>query len=313
MFFLNQFVSFIFQQVSNLISVVVIQMVTMLDVVSSGLFEQNFISSLLDLFKWFGIALCIFGCFVAICEVGIEAGNSGKVNIGQTAMNITKGIMSATLFTVLPIKLFEAVVFLQNSILWNTVKNYGEKDVILSAVLSTFSETDDLTQMDFSQLLFQMFSDVFKLDSGVFTSGVQASLDSFMMLIHLILVVYVVIKVLFASIKRAGILFITICTGSLYMFSIPRGYNDGFISWCKQVVAICFTHFIQTFMFVGGFVIMANFEPSDIGGLLISWGVLLAASEVPRIAKQFGIDTSVKENMSSVFMTATNAIRVIKK
>ena len=30
------------------------------------------------------------------------------------------------------------------------------------------------------------------------------------------------------------------------MFSIPRGYTDGFANWCKQVAATCLTAFLQT-------------------------------------------------------------------
>jgi len=54
----------------------------------------------------------------------------------------------------------------------------------------------------------------------------------------LILMGYAVIKVFFANLKRGGILLIQIAVGSLYMFSVPRGYIDGFVSWCKQVVDI---------------------------------------------------------------------------
>lgn len=35
---------------------------------------------------------------------------------------------------------------------------------------------------------------------------------------------YCAIKVFFANIKRGGILLIQIAVGSLYMFSVPRGY-----------------------------------------------------------------------------------------
>ena len=57
-------------------------------------------------------------------------------------------------------------------------------------------------------------------------------------LFYLIALGYCVIKVFFANIKRGGILLILISVGSLHMFSIPRGYNDGFIGWCKQIIAL---------------------------------------------------------------------------
>ncbi len=51
-----------------------------------------------------------------------------------------------------------------------------------------------------------------------------------MVLFCIILMAYAVIKVFFANLKRGGILLIQIAVGSLYMFSVPRGYLDGFLS-----------------------------------------------------------------------------------
>jgi hypothetical protein len=78
---------------------------------------------------------------------------------------------------------------------------------------------------------------------GVF-GGMGAITNPIMMLIFiLILMGYAVIKVFFANLKRGGILLIQIAVGSLYMFSVPRGYLDGFVSWCKQIVGLCLTAF----------------------------------------------------------------------
>ena len=44
----------------------------------------------------------------------------------------------------------------------------------------------------------------------------------------MIMIGFCVIKIVFANIKRGGILLCQIAVGSLYMFSIPRGYTDGF-------------------------------------------------------------------------------------
>ncbi len=65
---------------------------------------------------------------------------------------------------------------------------------------------------------------------------------------------YSVIKVFFANIKRGGILLIQIAIGSLYMFSVPRGFNDGFVMWVKQVIATCLTAFLQSTMLVCGLI-----------------------------------------------------------
>ena len=65
-------------------------------------------------------------------------------------------------------------------------------------------------------------------------------------IVFVILIGYAVIKVFFANLKRGGILLVMMATGSLYLFSVPRGYSDGFVSWCKQVAALCLTAFLQT-------------------------------------------------------------------
>lgn len=105
--------------------------------------------------------------------------------------------------------------------------------------------------------------------------------------------------------KRGGILLVQMAVGSLYMFSVPRGYADGFNQWCKQVAAICLTAFLQTtLLFLG----LLTFPDHMLMGL----GILLAANEVPRIAQQFGLDSSVKVNMMSVVHATTTAVNLTR-
>lgn len=96
-----------------------------------------------------------------------------------------------------------------------------------------------------------------------------------------------------------------IAVGSLYMFSLPRGFSDGFNGWCKQIFALCLTAFLQTsLMFLGLLTWQTN--------MLLGLGIMLAANEVPRIAQQFGLDTSVRVNMMSVTHTVNSAIHAGK-
>lgn len=71
-----------------------------------------------------------------------------------------------------------------------------------------------------------------------------------MVLFSIILMAYAVIKVFFANLKRGGILLIQIAVGSLYMFSVPRGYTDGFVQWCKQIIGLCLTAFLQAIILI---------------------------------------------------------------
>ncbi|MDR2903609.1 MAG: DUF6045 family protein, partial [Clostridiales bacterium] len=93
--------------------------------------------------------------------------------------------------------------------------------------------------------------------------------------------------------------------GSLYMFSVPRGYMDGFTSWCKQVIALCLTAFLQTIILVAGLV---TYNANMILGI----GLMLSATEVPRIAGTFGLDTSMKTNFMSAAYSAQAAVNLAK-
>ena len=87
------------------------------------------------------------------------------------------------------------------------------------------------------------------------------------------------------------------------MFSVPRGYTDGFFQWCKQVAALCLTAFLQTtLLFLG----LLTFP----GHMLLALGIMLAANEVPRIAQQFGLDSSVRVNMMNIMHATTTAVNL---
>ena len=46
--------------------------------------------------------------------------------------------------------------------------------------------------------------------------------------------------------------------------------------------------------------------------MLLVMGILLSANEVPRIAQQFGLDSSVKVNMMSVVHATTTAVNLTR-
>lgn len=141
------------------------------------------------------------------------------------------------------------------------------------------------------------------LQGSFLVSGqVNASLFN---ILALIAFAYCIIKMFFANIKRGGILLTQIAVGTLYMFSIPRGYADGFNQWCKQIFALCLTAFMQTtLLFLGLLTFPKN--------MLLGLGIMLAANEVPRIAQQFGLDTSIKVNMMSAIHTTTTAVNLTR-
>ena len=126
-----------------------------------------------------------------------------------------------------------------------------------------------------------------------------------MVLFCLILMAYAVIKVFFSNLKRGGILLIQIAVGSLYMFSVPRGYGDGFIQWCKQVIGLCLTAFLQATILVAGLMVFKDHA-------LLGLGLMLSAGEIPRIAGAFGLDTTTKANLTSAVYTAQSAVNITR-
>lgn len=89
------------------------------------------------------------------------------------------------------------------------------------------------------------------------------------------------------------------------MFSIPRGYTDGFMQWCKQVIGLCLTAFLQSTILVAGLLVFRDH-------LLLGLGLMLSAGEVPRIAGTFGLDTTTRANIMSAVYTAQTAINTTK-
>lgn len=142
------------------------------------------------------------------------------------------------------------------------------------------------------------------MTSNVF-GGLSAITSPIMMIFILILMGYSVIKIFFANLKRGGILLIQIAVGSLYMFSVPRGYIDGFVSWSKQVIGLCLTAFLQATVLIAGLMVVKDHA-------LLGLGLMLAAGEIPRIAGQFGLDTSTKANLMSTMYAAQTAVNMTK-
>ena len=96
-----------------------------------------------------------------------------------------------------------------------------------------------------------------------------------------------------------------IAVGSLYMFSIPRGYVDGFVQWMKQVIGLCLTAFLQSTILVAGLMVFKDHA-------LLGLGLMLSAGEVPRIAGTFGLDTTTRANIMSAVYTAQAAINTTR-
>ena len=240
------------------------------------LFALNWVQACLRLFNMFGWALFVAGLVVAIFDIAIEYQSMHQLNIKRQVMPILFGFLAVNLFTVVPVRLYTFCISTQNVLM------------------------HDLAGLFASEMSHMSLVDVARQALTVMMGNV-----SVLSLLALIALGYCVVKIFFANIKRSGILMTQIAVGSLYMFSIPKGYTDGFIQWCKQVIALCVTAFLQMTLLYLGLLTWRN-------NMLLGLGVMLSANEVPRIAQTFGLDTSAKVNLSSAVYTTTSAVNLAK-
>ena len=251
------------------------------------LFEMSWVQSIVLFFSYLAWALYGTGLVVACFECGIEY-SSGRGNIRETALNAIKGFMAVSLFTVVPVRLYELSVTLQGQ-LTAGITGYGASiGDVASDIMQEFSAVESLIDLTSGPFL----------GFGSITSGI-------MILFCIILMAYAIIKVFFANLKRGGILLIQIAVGSLYMFSVPRGYTDGFIQWCKQIIGLCLTAFLQATILIAGLMVFKDHA-------LLGLGLMLSAGEIPRIAGAFGLDTTTRANIMSAVYTAQAAVNTTR-
>ena len=247
---------------------------TIIDESSANLFELAWVDAFISLFHHIGWILFVCGLIIAVFDTAIGYEN-GQANIKGTCLNALKGFFACSLITVVPQRLYSFCVSLQHTF---------ASDLISSLVANR---------------------NVSLMNSGLKAIEALRTDVSVSSLLFMIMIGFCTIKIVFANIKRGGILLCQIAVASLYMFSIPRGYTDGFVNWCKQVIATCLTAFLQTTLLYLGLLTFPDHH-------ILSIGICLSANEVPRIAQMFGLDTSVKVNVMSISSTVSMGSRVIR-
>lgn len=267
---LEQFLDWIYGQIVAFLG----EFLNMLDLLGVEIFEMDWIKAILLFFTYLAWSLYSIGVVVGVFETAIEMQN-GRGNIRDVALNTLKGFFAVSLFSVLPVELYKFCIVTSGQ--------------LISAISGTAASPNSISM----------------LGSTIIMGFVNPVYSLIISLIFVVLIGYAVIKVFFSNLKRGGILLIMISVGSLYMFSIPRGYIDGFISWSKQVIGLCLTAFMQTVILVAGLI---AFNDNPILGI----GIMLSSTEVPRIAGNFGVDTGTKTNVMSVVYSAQSAVNLVK-
>lgn len=281
---LGQIVEWFYSQLVGFLSDFFMQMGNM----GAELFEMSWVQSIVLFFSYLAWALYATGLVVAVFECGIEY-QTGRGSIKDTAMNAIKGFMAVNLFTTVPVELYKLCISLQGS-LTAGISGRGEDFGTVAAGIMTGLQDAGAWEEAAS--------------AGVF-GGIGIITSPILMIFILILMGYAVIKVFFANLKRGGILLIQIAVGSLYMFSVPRGYIDGFIGWCKQVIGLCLTAFLQATILIAGLMVVQEHA-------LLGLGFMLSAGEIPRIAGQFGLDTTTRANVMGAVYAAQGAMNLTR-
>lgn len=281
---LGQIVDWIYGQVIGFLGDFFMQMGNM----GADLFELTWVQSIVLFFSYLAWALYVTGLVVAVFECGIEY-QTGRGSVRETAVNAIKGFLAASLFTVVPVELYKLCISLQGSFTAG-ITGFGEDfGTAASEIIRSLQDAGTWEQAAAAGVL----------------GGLYGITSPILMIFILILMGYAVIKVFFSNLKRGGILLIQIAVGSLYMFSVPRGYIDGFVSWCKQVIGLCLTAFLQATVLIAGLMVVKDHA-------LMGLGLMLSAGEIPRIAGQFGLDTTTRANVMGAFYAAQGAVNLTR-
>ncbi len=281
---MDQFIDWLYGQIVGFLGNFFSQMGDM----GAELFDMSWVQSIVLFFSLLAWSLYVTGLVVAGFETAIEY-QTGRGSVKDAALNAIKGFMAVSLFTVAPVELFRISASLQSSLTAGVTgydQSFGE---LAGDIIAGLGNSPDIGSA---------------MNSSAF-GGLNAITSPIMLIFLVILMGYAVIKVFFSNLKRGGILLIQIAVGSLYLFSVPRGYIDGFIQWCKQIVGLCLTTFLQATILTAGLMVVKD-------NALLGIGLMLSAGEVPRVAGAFGLDTSTKANLMSAAYTAQAAVNTTR-
>lgn len=281
---LGQIVDWIYSQLVGFLGDFFMQMGNM----GADLFEMTWVQSIVLFFSYLAWALYATGLVVAAFECGIEY-QTGRGSVRETALNAIKGFMAVSLFTVVPVELYKLCISLQGSFTAGITGLGEDFGTVASGIITSLQDAGTWEQA---------------VSAGIL-GGLHTITSPILMIFILVLMGYAIIKVFFSNLKRGGILLIQIAVGSLYMFSVPRGYIDGFVGWCKQVIGLCLTAFLQATVLIAGLMVVKDHA-------LLGLGLMLSAGDIPRIAGQFGLDTTTRANVMGAVYAAQGAVNLTR-
>lgn len=296
---IQETLSYIFYQIVDMMT----QFTATMSQNGASILSYGPVLDLIWLFQKIAWGLWFIGAFIGVMEF-IIAYREEATPFSGTGIQLLKSFIAVNLFSIVPVLLYNFTVDLYSLVGGLLTNGYQPDSPSTMDLIGTFFSGALNTFMTITAPHITVITNVWEFLSGTKNSTASMPFDT---LIMVFIMVYVVFKVFIGNLKRGGIILIMIGTGSLQMISLPRGYTDGFTAWCKQVVALCFTLFMQNVLFTIGLMLTA-----DTANIYLTIGILLTAAEVPRIAQMFGLDTSAKANIGGAVNTATHSISVAK-
>lgn len=194
-------------------------LISSLTMYSTSVFGTAWFKTIAGVFSRFGQLLFAVGVAMAFVDFGIEYRRKGA-DLTGAMLNFGKGLIAVSLFSAVPVPLFNFCV---------VIGHY-----ILNAMAVNWS--------------FTSIRDALAAQVGGEIIGVVLG----------IVMIILIFGIVFDTLKRGGILLIQICVGSLHMLSVPRGYMDGFYAWCRQVIALCVTVLLQNLLLCCGLMMIPS-------------------------------------------------------
>ena len=140
---LGQIIDWIYGQIVGFLGDFFMQMGNM----GADLFEMTWVQSVVLFFSYLAWALYVTGLVVAAFECGIEYQN-GRGSIREASLNAIKGFMAVSLFTIVPVELYQLCVSLQGSFtagITGLGKDFG---TVASEIIATLEQFHDRSRND---------------------------------------------------------------------------------------------------------------------------------------------------------------------
>lgn len=215
---------------------------------ATDVFTLDVVKLLIKGAKTVGTMLWGVGVVYAVFDMAIQY-SRGRGGPHDLALNFVRSYAAVLLFTVLPVPFYQAMI------------TYGGR---IGGALAGGGTgfTIDLSKI-YEAIL-----------------GVDAS---FVVELLLLIVLFVLTLLnCFALLKRSFFAFCLTVFGCVHMFSLPRGYADGFLDWCKQLIGLGMTAFFHMVLLGLSSYLLCQ------GHLIVGWAGMLAGPAIDPLLQRYG-------------------------